>query len=85
MSNLQLVTVLRVCAPQNVAILVLILAAFVAIRRLYFHPLSAVPGPKVAALTGWYTAYYDLVRDGGTLERLETLHDMYGTSSTSVT
>ncbi|KAF6758341.1 cytochrome P450 [Ephemerocybe angulata] len=57
-----------------------ILAALVyrAISRLYFHPLAHFPGPKLAALTGFYQTYYDLVKDGETVNQLEILHKRYG-------
>ncbi|KAL1748379.1 cytochrome P450 [Schizophyllum fasciatum] len=42
------------------------------------HPLSSYPGPRLAALTRWYRAYFDLLKDGGWLEHLEDLHRQYG-------
>jgi len=49
-----------------------------AFKRLYRHPLSKYPGPALAALTLWYKAYYDIVKDGGWSEHLEALHKQYG-------
>ncbi|KAI5833665.1 cytochrome P450, partial [Schizophyllum commune Tattone D] len=46
--------------------------------RLYFHPLSRVPGPLFAALTDYYVTYYDIVKDGATVEQLQKLHALYG-------
>ncbi|KAL8968381.1 MAG: hypothetical protein Q9183_002485 [Haloplaca sp. 2 TL-2023] len=47
--------------------------------RLYVSPLRIYPGPKLAACTGWYEAYYDLVADGGGkfVHHTKTLHDIY--------
>ncbi|PBL00266.1 cytochrome P450 [Armillaria gallica] len=53
-------------------------ALWTAWRRLYRHPLSKVPGPKLAALTWWYITYFDVCKDGGLLDQLETLHRIYG-------
>ncbi|KAG7106698.1 Cytochrome monooxygenase sdnE like protein [Verticillium longisporum] len=44
--------------------LVVLYCAVVAIRRVYFSPLSKFPGPTIAALTTWYAAYHDIVRGG---------------------
>lgn len=49
-----------------------------AIYRLYFHPLSEFPGPKLAALTTWYEGYYDIVHRGRYLWEMEKMHKKYG-------
>ena len=49
-----------------------------AAKRLYQHHLSKYPGPTLAALTLWYKAYFDIVKDGGWVEHLESLHEIYG-------
>ncbi|KAJ6160568.1 cytochrome P450, partial [Penicillium chermesinum] len=52
-----------------------------AIRRLFFHPLSHVPGPRLAALTWWYEFYYDVVLPGKYIFKIQELHSEYGTLS----
>lgn len=49
-----------------------------AINRLYFHPLSAFPGPTIAAITGLYKAYIDVVAQSSFVHNLERLHAIYG-------
>lgn len=51
---------------------------FQAITRLYFHPLSAFPGPPIAAVTGLYKAYIDVVARSSFVHKLERLHAIYG-------
>ncbi len=59
----------------------LFIAAVVA-YRLTLHPLARVPGPILAAATGAYEAYFQLVKDGGGRYWVEVdrLHDIYGSS-----
>ncbi|KAF9071654.1 cytochrome P450 [Rhodocollybia butyracea] len=49
-----------------------------ALYRLFFHPLCRYPGPILAALTGWYEAYYDIVKRGGLVVEIERLHKLHG-------
>lgn len=53
---------------------------FILVKRLYFHPLSKVPGPRLAAATGWYEFYYDVIRKGYYSHRYPELHEKYGKS-----
>ncbi|KAF1966836.1 cytochrome P450 [Bimuria novae-zelandiae CBS 107.79] len=50
------------------------------IYRIFLHPLAKFPGPKIAAATRWYEAYYDLRphRPGTFFLELKRLHKIYG-------
>ncbi|KAK0742081.1 cytochrome P450 [Apiosordaria backusii] len=48
------------------------------IRRLYFHPLSKFPGPKLAALTLWYEFYWNVIKQGQLMWRIQEMHKQYG-------
>ncbi|KAF2843056.1 cytochrome P450 [Patellaria atrata CBS 101060] len=49
-----------------------------AIYRLYFDPLAKIPGPKLAAMTTWYEAYYDVWLGGKYIFKIAELHKEYG-------
>lgn len=62
-------------------ILPLCLTALVLVAyRLTLHPLSCFPGPKLAAATGLYEAYYQCLKDGGGRywKEIEKMHREYG-------
>ncbi|MCJ1358190.1 MAG: hypothetical protein MMC33_008189 [Icmadophila ericetorum] len=59
-----------------VALLVAFIGAIVC--RLYFHPLSKIPGPKLAALTEWYESYWDVVKRGQYTFEIGRMHERYG-------
>lgn len=43
-----------------------------------FHPLSKFPGPKIAAASYVYEAYYDWILQGRYGRRIEKMHEQYG-------
>ena len=48
-------------------------------QRLFFHPLSHIPGPKLCAATSFYEFYWDSIRHGRLWAQLPRLHEQYGT------
>jgi hypothetical protein len=48
------------------------------IYRLYFHPLSHIPGPKLTACSYLYEFYYNIIRPGQFLFEMEKMHQQYG-------
>lgn len=49
--------------------------------RLFFSPLAGFPGSKLAAATGWYETYYQLLKRGGGqfTFKIAEWHKKYGT------
>lgn len=56
----------------------LIYASGLACYRLFLHPLSKFPGPKLAAVTLWYEFYYDVVLGGRYTFQIGHMHQKYG-------
>jgi hypothetical protein len=59
------------------------LVMYIAVKsvyRLYFHPLSKIPGPKLAAITSGYEFYFNVVKGGMFIWEMERLHEIYGQS-----
>ncbi|KAI5862015.1 putative cytochrome P450 [Durotheca rogersii] len=63
-----------------IAAVFLVRGVWLAVYRLFFSPIAKFPGPKLAALTTLYEAYYDLISKGGgqTAFRIKSLHEKYG-------
>ncbi|EEQ28280.1 benzoate 4-monooxygenase cytochrome P450 [Microsporum canis CBS 113480] len=49
-----------------------------AVYRLLFHPLSGFPGPKLAAISHLYEFYYDVIRGGTYIKKIDLMHQRYG-------
>ncbi|RAH46232.1 cytochrome P450 [Aspergillus brunneoviolaceus CBS 621.78] len=57
------------------------LLAYLVLRtvyRLYWHPLSQVPGPKLAAISSLYEFYYNCIQHGQYHFQLIKMHKQYG-------
>jgi hypothetical protein len=63
-----------------VPLALLVDVALLCIYRLLISPLSRIPGPKLAAATGWYEAYFELYHSfgGQYLFHIQELHRRYG-------
>lgn len=46
--------------------------------RLSLHPLAKFPGPRLAAISRWYEAYYDVILPGQYTLKIRSLHRTYG-------
>lgn len=59
------------------AVFVLAYVVLKVVYRLTLHPLAKFPGPKLAAVTTLYNAYYDNLQSG-LIKNLPDLHKKYG-------
>ncbi|KAF2786003.1 cytochrome P450 [Melanomma pulvis-pyrius CBS 109.77] len=68
--------------PRGIVLLAGAFAVYVVGLYLYrlspLHPLAKFPGPKLAAVTSWYEAYYEIVLSGQYSKKISQLHDQYG-------
>lgn len=48
------------------------------VYRLYFSPLAKIPGPRLAAITIYYEAYYNIIKGGQFLFKIQDLHRIHG-------
>ncbi|KAJ6105576.1 hypothetical protein N7512_009093 [Penicillium capsulatum] len=48
------------------------------VYRLYIHPLSKIPGPRLAAVTGLYEIYFAAWEAGSFEYQIQRMHEEYG-------
>jgi hypothetical protein len=51
---------------------------YLAVTRLYFSPISHIPGPKLCAISGWPEFYYDFFKGGKYIFEIQKMHEKYG-------
>ena len=65
---------------QALAAAVIAWILYIAVSRLFLHPLKSFPGPRLAAVTELYAAYFEVWKDGLIVKHIEDLHRVYGQS-----
>lgn len=48
------------------------------VYRLFFSPIANIPGPKLTAITFWVEAYWEVVKGGRFIFKIEEWHEKYG-------
>ncbi|KAI3393979.1 hypothetical protein diail_3340 [Diaporthe ilicicola] len=72
----------QILSWDKVVALLVVYCATLAFYRVFLHPVPSFPGPKLAAITLWYEAYYDLVHEGQYTFKIAEMHRTYGNFST---
>ena len=63
---------------ECILIAVVLYTAYGAIYRIYLSPVAQFPGPRLAALTFWYEFYFDVIRRGSYVWKIQDMHKTYG-------
>jgi hypothetical protein len=76
-----------ILSARNVLALVGVWLVYKVLQTVYnispFHPLSGIPGPKLAAATYLPEFYHDVVRFGCYSKEIRKMHKVYGMSIAS--
>ena len=71
-----------ILSPSSVLNVLVIWLGYRVLLALYnispFHPLYKFPGPKIAAATFLYEAWYDWILEGQYTNRIREMHRVYG-------
>ncbi|KAK0665693.1 putative cytochrome P450 E-class, group I [Cercophora samala] len=78
MEQITMDLLLSLLSWQSITATAVVYCLTLAFYRLYLHPLAKFPGPKLAAVTRYYEAYYDVVKHGQYTFRVAEMHKQYG-------
>lgn len=71
-----------IISARNALTLVGLYLVYYVLRAIYnispLHPLSRIPGPKLAGATYWPEFYYDVVKNGCYTKEISKMHEKYG-------
>ncbi|KAI1420237.1 cytochrome P450 [Xylaria sp. FL1777] len=62
---------------EHIALAIALFVPGLVIYRILLHPLAKFPGPKLAAITRYYEAYYDVVCSGQYTFKIAEMHRLY--------
>lgn len=77
----QLMEVVAILLQHKISVIILLVSLrifWLAVYRLYLHPLAKFPGPKLAAVTTLYEFYYDGLKRGQYTFEIGRMHEKYG-------
>ncbi|KAF7950152.1 hypothetical protein EAE96_007447 [Botrytis aclada] len=69
---------IKLLSLQNITAAIVVYFGSLAFNRLFLHPLAKFPGPKIAAITRYYEAYYDIFENGQYTFKIVEMHKKYG-------
>jgi hypothetical protein len=84
MSTMQVPAGTAILSARNILALVGVWLVYKVLQAVYnispFHPLSGIPGPKLAAATYLPEFYHDVVRFGCYSKEIRKMHEEFGMS-----
>ncbi|TGO53746.1 hypothetical protein BOTNAR_0287g00160 [Botryotinia narcissicola] len=71
----------KTLASANLAATIVVYFGSLTLYRLSLHPLAQFPGPRLASITRYYEAYYDIVQNVQYTFKIAEMHKKYGINS----
>nr|UWK21988.1 cytochrome P450 [Trichoderma margaretense] len=72
----------RDAQPKLFVVLIAVLTIITTLTKwlynLHLHPQRKIPGPRLAAMTGFYEFWFNVVMDGQYTAEIKRMHEVYG-------